>query len=163
MLIVLIPCQSKMRTSLFHLSWPILLLSPRHTLLQHVHFNLQAQSPGSYEVMIEKQLSPIQSLMFPMNLWLFKEIAYIYRINIFPLIFFFQFCRHFIWLHPLAHFASVRCFPGHLWTLISKSKVGGGDGNNSTWKWTGDCLPPGVVMEGLSERAPPDPPSVVAD
>lgn len=62
----------------------------------------------------------------------------------------------YIWLHPPATFDSIQCFPGHLCTLIWESKVGGE--NNSTWKWAGDCLPPRVVMEGLSDRAPQAPP-----
>lgn len=153
-----------MRTLFAHLSWPIALLSPQRTILQDLHFNLQAQSQGSYELLVQKQMSLIQSvpLMFPIHLWLFKNMkwleetacrtkSFFFLVLLFPLLFW-----QFIWLHPPATFASIQCFPGHLCTLIWESKVGGG--NNSTWKWAGDCLPPRVVMEFLSDRAPQAPP-----
>lgn len=165
MLIVLIPCQGKMRTPSSHLSWPVPLLSPQRTVLQDLHFNLHVQSQGSYELLVGKQLSLIQSvpLMFPIHLWLFKDIKWLEQTTRTAKFFFLtfpflssHFFSHFIWLHPPVTFGSIQCFPGHLCTLIWESEVGGG--NNSTWKWAGDCLPPRVVMEGLSDRAPQAPP-----
>lgn len=45
-------------------------MSSQRTVLQDLHFNLQAQSQESYKLLVGKQLSLIQSvpLMFPIHL-----------------------------------------------------------------------------------------------
>lgn len=163
MLIVLIPGQGKMRTPFSHLSWPVPLLSLQRTVLQDLHFNLQAQSQGSHELLVGKQLSLIQSvpLMFPIHLWFLKKLNALNKPlaepKVFPSVPFLFFHTLFDCTHqpplPPSSASLVICAP---WFESWRWGVRGG--NNSTWKWAGDCLPPSVVMEGLSDRAPQAPP-----
>lgn len=159
MLIVLIPLQGKMSTPLSHLSWPVPLLSPQCSCITRLTFQFASPITGILWAAGRKAIEPhsICSLSCFQSIYDFlKILKRLCRTKTSYILFFFL-TLHFDCTHP-PPLPPSSASPGHLCTLIWESNTGARGGNNSTWKWVGDCLPPSLVMEGLSDRAPQAPP-----